>query len=254
MKKKKRSHTDEEEEEEEVPIVRPWLAPLTATFIWKHHTSGTQRRGLPGQRPVKTIVFGITEPLEKRLLELHFNRILVRPHRSELRDIPDERGVYSASSDSLLSDDDEEDGPGGMESSASEEGVELAETAPLDREEVAELRRRSRVELITQHSVGGFLVFSVYERVPPFLDALDAARLHFLATDDVEPVLAVMLWAMGEEDNYAAFPLLLRETPYRRCQQHLGGARVPYSIRLHTVDEGKLCEDDCMFLMTLASK
>jgi len=238
----KRSHT---EDDERAPP-RAWLAPLTREFMWAHHEHCAARRGVPGQAAVKTLAFAITEPLEDRLLRLHFNLLLTRPPRDERKDIPDFRNVCSASSDSRVSSESSDS----MDVVVDGDDDDIAPSAPLSRSELRALRRASRAELIEEHAVGGFLLFSIYEAVPPLLDALEAARLQFLADGRVEGVLAVVLWAMGEVDNFPAFPWTLRDTPYARVPEHLGGARVPYSIALRTVDEGLLAEDNCTLYVT----
>jgi hypothetical protein len=224
---------------------RARLDPLTPEFVWEHHAGREQRRGLPRSTAVRTLVFAVTPALEERLLELHLEELLSATDVD--RSPPGGRNVLSDSSSSgAVSEPGSSSSSGDDASSMSVDGDDL----PLG-EELALLTGSARGDRITAQSVGEFLFFHVYEHVDVLMDALDDARRAFVSDGSIEPILAVLLWIMGEEDNFDLFPQKLRESPYVRRQPHLGYARVPYATHLHSVMEGNLALDNCTLYLML---
>lgn len=227
---------------------RARLDPLTPEFVWEHHAGRDKRRGLLGTPAARTLVFAVTTALEERLLELHLEELLHPRGEGMERSAPNYRNVRSESSSSDMAPGPSSSSSGHDDdvSSMSEDGDDL----PLC-DEVALLTGSTHAERLAAQAVGAFLVFRIYEHVDVLMEALDDARATFQTTGSIEAVLAVLLWVMGEEDNFDLFPRKLRDSPYVRRQPYLGYARVPYATHLHSVMDGNLNEDNCTLYLML---
>jgi hypothetical protein len=227
---------------------RARLDPLTPEFVWEHHAGREKRRGLSRSVPARTLIFAVTTALENRLLELHLEELLHPPERGVERSAPNYRNVRSDSSSSGAAPEPSSSSSGddGDASSMSADGDDI----PL-REEAVLISDSARAERLARQAVGAFLIFHIYEHVDVLMEALDEARAVFRVTGSVESVLAVLLWVMGDEDNFDLFPQKLRDSPYVRRQAYLGYARVPYATRLHSVMDGNLVEENCTLYLML---
>jgi hypothetical protein len=244
------------------------LVPLCDELLYEHAQLRERRAGRAQAKPARRLLLMLTPHVDDLLFELGLTTLCAAPKQPDRPDYlhgndmlpPEEADEDEEDFISTETGDDEDE----EESSSSErseyswlddeaEEVDdeeaeaesrdsLAGGADMDQDEVDELVQDTAqlAPPVAANGAGALLVFTVYEAgYDAFEHAWGAARRDFEAggRESVRDYLLLILWALGDCDNWAAFTPGLRAQGDARLDAW-GGARIPHTLELRLADEG----------------
>jgi hypothetical protein len=247
------------------------LVPISDELVYEHAHTRTKRAGRCGAKVAHQLVLMLTPRVDDILFHLGLTSLCASPkaparpdydHGNDMLPLVEEAGAASTETGEDEDEDEEEEEDSDSsereryswlddeaqevdegeeeDESGSREGV--AGRAEMELDEVEELVQDTALlaPVAAANGAGGFLVFTVYEAgFEAFEGAWIEARRRFEESgrENVRDYVLLVMWALGDCDNWSAYAPRLREQGDGRVFAW-GGARIAHSLELRLADEG----------------
>jgi hypothetical protein len=246
------------------------LVPISDELVYEHTQTRLKRAGRRGASAAHRLVLMLTPRVDDVLFRLGLTALCASPkapprpdydHGNDMLPLPADEDGGAASTETGEDEEDEDEDSDSSEreryswlddeaqevdegeeedESGSREGV--AGRAEMELDEVEELVQDTALlaPVAVANGAGGFLVFTVYEAgFHAFEQAWAEAHQRFEESgrENVRDYVLLILWALGDCDNWTAFGSRLRDQGDGRVLAW-GGARITHSLELRLADEG----------------